>query len=257
MNTDLTTRRLTVGEQLTRNDFYYVTAAQAGTERSLRDVGTDPQLGAVTVVETLGRRVAVCTDTHRLHAVTVTGRPKVGVYSVAGGSYEYDHRLTSDEWLDTVRQMLDRLQAPANPHPVTVRIGQNHCDDLLDIIAKHPWSVVAFRTQSITVHDPDTDELLARIPRAKGVTDRLRTHKLVTIRASVLHRPLQERMTVFEGQSNMRPLIGHRRTRFAVLMPTRPSVGVSMLYDSTGQPIGRNAGDGEDNMSSAGEAEEE
>lgn len=226
-------------------DLWWISDAQPGTPNSQRPVDDDAHLAGITVVESAGRRLAVCTDTHRLHAVTVTGRPRVGIYTSHSGSYRLDRTVLrpslTEQWIHKLRETLDELQQPTKPHPVTVRIGQRHRDDLLEAINRHPASVIVFRTRSITLHDVDTDELLETITGAASFSDRLRDFKLATIRASVIRRPLAERITVYTGTGQISPLIGHRRNRFAVLMPTRPSTGVSMLYDSTGQPIGHNA----------------
>lgn len=222
--------------QLNTTDFHFVTAAQAGTEHSLRPVGDRPVLGAVTVVESAGRRLAVCTDTHRLHAVPVPSRTLQGVYTSHGGSYRLDSNATDNAWLLTVADRLTELQQPPKPHPVEARIARHHREPLLEILDRHPTSLVAFRSQSITVHDYETDELLDRIDRARALIDRMRNNSVMCVRASVLRRAVTERILVYTGAGGVSPLIGHRRERFAVLMPARPPIAVSTMWDSAGLP---------------------
>lgn len=228
--------RIAITDRLSKTDLFFVTAAQAGTEHSQRQVDDDRVLGAITVVPSAGRRLALSTDGHRLHAVAVSGLVPSGVYSPSIG-YRRDLDLSTDEWLHRLRQLLDDLQLPESPHSLELRVGQNHRENLLEAIDRYPLSIVAFRPQSITLHDVETCELLHRIDRARALSDRLRRHKVFTVRASVLRRPLAERMTVFTGRDQLAPVIGYRRQRLAVLMPSRPSVAVSTMWDTAGDPI--------------------
>lgn len=243
---------LTSGRAFSTDDFWFIANAQPGTTWStlnVRNPAHDPPealaLNGIIVVETGGRRLAVGTDGHRLHAVPVSGQPPLGLYMPKGGEYE---RTTDDDLSMQVhrqiREILDDLQLPATPHPMGIVIAQRLREDLLEAIATHQGCalVVAFRRASITLHDADSDELVQVLASpAKGMQDRTRTETVVVFKGSVLYEAVRSRILRFTAPKPMGPYIGHHRSRMAVLMPMRPPVGIATMWDHYGAPIGQEA----------------